>query len=453
VKFGPLRGFRDYLPPDAAARADLFWTLRQVARRAGFAEVETPSVEAFELFRVKSGTALLEQSFRFQDKGGREVTLIPENTPALARLVAQRAKGETWPVKWFSLPKLWRYEEPQSGRTREFSQCVLDIFGVPGIEAELDILTTLNAMLSAVGLEGRFFFHINDRRLMEGLATSLGVGSPEAFFHLLDRRDKLSGEEFRTELQGLGLSPEARTRLEDLMPGTHQGLFGAEAAELLDRLEATPGMSADGREGADSLRQILRLGASMGLKEVLRLDITVVRGLAYYTSTVVEAFDRQGELRAVFGGGRYDHLVELFGGPPTPAFGVAIGDQTLELLLRAAGRWPMKGPRPQVYVAATPEIPLDRVLRIVHELRRRGLRSDWDLLRRSLSRQVREASHREAEFLVVLGPRELAAGQVGLKNMQTGQQESFAEGELVPRLEAALQGGEAASGERTSSPP
>ena len=420
MKFQSLRGFRDYLPPDAAARADLFSTLRNVARISGFEEIETPSLESLDLIKVKSGEGIVEETFAFKDKGGREVTLVPENTPSLARIFAERSKITPLPTKWFSLAKLWRYEEPQAGRLREFSQVSLDIYGVPGVEADIEILATTKAMLDALGLKDRYVFRVSDRRIAEGLAEVAKTPDPAAFMRALDRSRKLSKDEFDKELEKVGLSAEARKLVHGLAIRTSG--VGKKPNDSLDAISSLEGLGKKGMDGVENLRKLFSMGETAGLSDVMVLDVAVVRGLAYYTSTVFEAYDRGEAKRSLFGGGRYDKLIELFGGGSVPACGVAMGDQVLELLVRESGLWPSAAKGLDVYVAsATEELRVD-ALRWVGKLRSLGLSADRDLMGRNLTGQMKEAARRKVSTILLLAPQEHARGEVVIRNMQTGQQ-------------------------------
>jgi histidyl-tRNA synthetase len=420
LKFQSLRGFRDYLPPDAATRADLFATLRRVARISGFEEIETPSLESLELIKVKSGEGIVEETFAFTDKGGREVTLVPENTPSLARIFAERAKITPLPTKWFALAKLWRYEEPQAGRLREFSQVSLDIYGVPGVEADVEILVTTKAMLDALGLKDRYVFRVSDRRIAEGLAGVVKAPDPAAFLRALDRSRKLSREDFDAELEKVGLTKEARELLSDLMAKMSGEM--SKVSGSLDAIASLEGFGKTGMDGVENLRKLFSMGEAAGLSDVMLLDVAVVRGLAYYTSTVFEAFDRKEAKRSLFGGGRYDRLIELFGGGSIPACGVAMGDQVLELLVRESNLWPEGARGLDVYVASASEDLRVSALKWVNQLRVVGLSADRDLMGRNLTGQMKEAARRKAVTILLLAPKENSRGEVVLRNMQTGQQ-------------------------------
>ncbi len=402
-----------------------------MAHRCGFQELETPSVESLELFRVKSGGEIEQQVWGFDDKGGREVALIPETTPGLVRVYAERAKSEPLPVKWVTVSKLWRYEEPQAGRTREFLQVNLDILGVPGVEAEAELLATSALALDEVGAEGLYAFRVNDRHFAEALGRSLGATDLGSFFRALDRRARVTDRESAADLARAGIAAEAATQLAELLDASGAGVPAAGVSQFLTRWDEHP-LPPPGPDGIRRLQRLFQRLVRLGLEDRVVFDPTVVRGLAYYTSTVFECYDRNGGLRSLFGGGRYDHLVELFGGPPTPACGLAIGDQTLELLLKRAGRWPTgESPIDTYVIAATPAF-VEEAAAWVQRLRRAGVAADSDLLSRSLSRQLREASRRRARRALIVGPQEAARGVVLERDLTSGAQRELRPEEVVP---------------------
>jgi histidyl-tRNA synthetase len=403
--------------------------MRAAARRAGYTELEVPCVESFELYQRKSGEGIAAETWSFVDKGERPVALVPEQTPSLARIFVERGKAEPLPVKWFTVSKSWRYEEPQSGRTREFLQFNLDIVGAGGLEAEVDLLTTASLVLDEVGAKGLYAFRLNDRAVAEGLGRAFGATDRERFFRAVDRFRKASPAEFAGELQAAGVPAPRTERVAELLKSAGGGVEPGRAAAYLADLAAR-GFDADANAGVGRLTKLLELLDKVGLSDRVVYDPTVVRGLAYYTSTVFEAFARGGDGRSVFGGGRYDHLIELFGGPPTPAAGLAIGDQTLELLLRDAGRWPDGEPPLDTYVVvARPELSAE-AFALVERLRRSGVSADADLLGRSLSRQLREAARRKSRRALILGLREASPGAVVERDLASGAQRELAAGSL-----------------------
>ncbi|HTP53640.1 MAG TPA: histidine--tRNA ligase [Thermoplasmata archaeon] len=422
---GVLRGFRDYPPPEAGARSEIRRRMRAAARRAGYAELELPSVESFELYQTKSGEGIAAETWLFRDKGDRPVALVPEQTPSLARVFVDRAKSEPMPVKWFTVAKSWRYEEPQAGRTREFLQFNLDLLGVPGVEAEADLLATAALILDEVGAQGLYAFRINDRALAEGLGRLFGATQTTRFFRAVDRFRKVPPAEFEGELAEAGVTPDGARELVERFRAAGAGIGPAELDAYLSALEAR-GLDETAKAGATRLRALFRLLEKSGLADRIVFDPTVVRGLAYYTSTVFEAFSRRGEGRSVFGGGRYDHLIELFDGPPTPAAGLAIGDQTLEILLKAAGRWPEGEPPLDTFVVVADASLGPEAVKLVDELRRAGVSADADLLGRSMSRQFREAARRRSRRALILGLKEATPGAVVERDLATGAQREVA---------------------------
>ena len=427
---GVLRGFRDYPPPDGGARSEIRRRMRSAARRGGYQELEVPCVELFELYQTKSGEGIAAQAWMFHDKGDRPVALVPETTPSLARVFVERAKSEPMPVKWFTISKTWRYEEPQTGRTREFTQFNLDILGVPGVEAEVDLLATAALVLDDVGARDLYAFRINDRAISEGLGRLFGADRPAPFFRAVDQYRKISPTEFTAELAQAGVAAPAAAELLDVFAKAPNGVAPPELDAYLDALVAR-GLDARAQEGVERMRSLFRLLVRAGLGDRIVFDMTVVRGLAYYTSTVFEAYARTDAGRSIFGGGRYDHLIELFEGPPTPAAGLAIGDQMLEVLLKRAGRWPDGEPPLDTYVVVVDRAQIADAIQLVQELRVAGLSADCDLLGRSMSRQLKEAARQRARRALILGLRESAPGTVVERDLASGAQRALARSEAA----------------------
>ncbi len=425
-----LRGFRDYLPPDAGARSEILRRMRAGARRAGYVEIEVPCVESFELYQRKSGEGIAAQAWMFHDKGDRPVALVPETTPSLARIFADRGKAEPLPVKWFTVSKTWRYEEPQAGRTREFLQFNLDIFGVPGVEAECDLLATAALILDDVGAEGLYAFRVNDRAIAEGIGRVFGARDVGRFFRAVDTYRKVPPAEFEGELEAAGVTRERAAALGRLFRDAGHGVAPREFLAYSEALRGQ-GLDATAWTGVERLKGLFEHLERAGLADRIVFDPTVVRGLAYYTSTVFEAYARGGDGRSVFGGGRYDHLIELFEGPATAAAGLAIGDQTLELLLKGAGRWPDGEPPLDTYVVVVDGTHALAATALVEELRRAGVSADADLLGRSMSRQLKEAARRRCRRALILGLKEAGPDAVVERDLASGAQRT------IPRREAA----------------
>jgi histidyl-tRNA synthetase len=404
--------------------------MRSAARRAGYVELETPCVESFELYQTKSGEGIAAETWLFQDKGGRAVALVPETTPSLARVFAERAKSEPLPVKWFTVSKTWRYEEPQAGRTREFLQFNLDVIGVPGVEAEVDLLSSAALLMDEVGAQGLYAFRISDRTVAEGIGRRFGASESARFFRAVDRYRKIPASEFESELAAVGVGSKASRELAQLFHSAGTGVPPDRVEAYFRELSAS-GLDAAAKEGIARLTRLFELLRRAGLADRVVFDPTIVRGLAYYTSTVFEAYARSDGGRALFGGGRYDHLMELFEGPATPAAGLAIGDQTLEILLKGAGRWPDGEPPLDTFVVVVQPSLLPEAIALVQELRRAGLSADYDLLARSMSRQLKEAARRRARRALIVGLREAGPDAVVERDLESGAQRA------IPRSEVA----------------
>lgn len=418
MKFQSLKGFRDFYPEDMAARRKVFDRIYESVRKYGFREIDAPSVESLELFRIKSGEEILGQTFSFKDKGDRDITLIPELTPTVGRMVAEREKTLRRPVKWFSMPKLWRYEEPQSGRLREFYQLNVDIFGVPGSEADAEVLAAGIDLMLSLGLVDEFVFKISDRRLMQGFLDALGVQAVQAVFAAIDRRGKIEHEEFKKLLAEAGLNDMQMGRLIAVLD--MKGPLSETLPKLKNLLTRHPMVM----EGFENLEKISELLTMYNMEQYCELDPSIIRGLAYYTGTVFECFDRKGELRAIFGGGRYDRIIGLFGGEGMPAVGFGMGDAVLEILMRRAGVWPEEKIATDYYMLTTSPNFRETGIFLAQALRDKGKVVETDMLNRNFSNQMKYANAIGAKNVLILGEKEMMGGKVSIKNMETGEQET-----------------------------
>lgn len=418
MKFQSLKGFRDFYPEETAARREVFNKIFDVVRRYGFREIDAPSLESLDLYRIKSGEEIVEQTFSFEDKGGREVTLIPELTPTVARMVVEREKTLRKPIKWFSMPKMWRYEEPQSGRLREFYQLNVDIYGVKGPEADAEVLATGIDLMLSLGLEGEFVFRISDRRLMQGILESMKIENVQQVFAAIDKRSKVEPEDFRKLLADAGLNEYQSGHLISILDC--RGPF----KEALPKIKGLLQANDNTMEGYENLERILELMTMYRMEDHCEFDPSVIRGLAYYTGTVFECFDKKGELRAVFGGGRYDRIISLFGGGEMPAVGFGMGDAVLEILMRRAGVWPAEKLATDYYVLTTSPVYRETGIFLAMSLRKKGFIVEVDMMGRNFGNQMKYANSIGAKYVLILGDKEMASGQVSIKNMETGEQET-----------------------------
>jgi histidyl-tRNA synthetase len=424
-----LPGFRDFYPADFALRAHIFRTWRTVAARYGFEEYDGPPLEPLELYTAKSGEEIVGQLYNFSDKGGREVALRPEMTPTLARMVAARANGLRKPIRWFSIPQLFRYERQQRGRLREHFQLNCDLIGEPGPVGDAEIIALAADSVRAFGLGPEDVrVRISDRRLLTALLRALELSEAQGavVYQVLDKLNRVPREVSVGRLREAGLQGSTIDRLLGLTAAGSWPALKDAAAGLDEALAA----------GGPLTRTIDALGA-MGLGGFVDLDLTIVRGLAYYTGTVFEIFDAKGELRAVCGGGRYDNLLESLGGVDLPALGFGMGDVVLAELLRDRGLAPGEPPRVDVFVAGVTGEDLPHVLALVHELRDAGLRAEYALNELGLGKQLKLADVRRARIAVVIGPDDRARGEVMVKDLagksQTAVRRERVVSELVSR--------------------
>lgn len=426
--FSRLPGFRDFAPGDLALRNRVFATWRRVARSYGFREYDGPPLERLGLYVEKSGAEIVEQLYAFADKGGREVALRPEMTPTLARMLAERSRGMPKPIRWFSLPQLFRYERSQRGRLREHFQLNVDIVGEAGVAADAEVLAVAIDAARGLGLyENDFVARVNDRRLVAAVLDAAGVdpGRHAACLAVIDKAGRAGPERSRAGLEALGLSPRAVAILGELLADGSRdhlaGLFRDSAAVL------------GAMRPLDEHRSILE---AMGLGPYVQFDFSVVRGLAYYTGIVFELFDRAGELRAICGGGRYDRLLELVGGEPLPAVGFGMGDVVLGELLRDRGLVPDTKMSCDVFVVWVGAEQRAPGLELSHRLREAGHSVMYSLKSQGVGKQLKAAGRAGAGRAVIIGPEEAAAASATVRDLETGRQETRPLASLLDRAGA-----------------
>jgi histidyl-tRNA synthetase len=410
-----LPGFRDFYPDDTALRNHIFGVWRTVATRYGFEEYDGPPLESLELYTQKSGPEIVGQLYHFRDRGEREVALRPEMTPTLARMVAARASALKKPIRWFSIPQLFRYERQQRGRLREHFQLNVDLIGEAGPLADAEVIATAIDVARALGLgPDDVRARLSDRRVVRALVLAAGVPE-QGLGTALAAIDKTEREPAERLLQWLvedgGL--ERRTAERVLAVGAVKGL-----AAVRDAAARLPG-------GEDLLEPLVEcVGAldAMGLGPFVDVDLCIVRGLAYYTGIVFELFDARRELRAVCGGGRYDGLLAALGGVDLPAAGFGMGDVVLAELIKARGRIPAPGAVADWFLVAVTAEDTTPVLRLTHELRDRGARVEFALKEQTIAKQLKLATARGARFAVIVGPDERRAERVVVRDLERGEE-------------------------------
>ncbi|MDS0221860.1 histidine--tRNA ligase [Haloarcula sp. S1AR25-5A] len=414
--YDSVKGFRDFYPEEMQARRWAMDTLEDVAQRYGFREIGTPALEPTEMYVDKSGEEIVEELYSFEDKGGREVALTPELTPTVARMFVAKQQELSKPIKWVSTRPFWRYEEPQQGRFREFYQTNVDIFGSAEPTADAEILAVAVEMLTDLGLTGEDFeIRVSHRDILAGVLESFGadVDVPEAI-RAVDKRAKIDHDEYLDALVEAGLNYGQADKFDEMLQID---------AEEIDTLADLTG-SDDVRAATDNLQAVLDAAEDFGVREYLTVSLTTARGLDYYTGVVFECFDSTGEVsRSVFGGGRYDDLIEGFGGQPTPAVGFAPGHATLQLLCQRAGVWPAEELSTDYYVLQVGDTR-PTAARIARDLRERGHVVESDVADRSFGAQMGYADGINAETVVIVGEQDLANDEVTLKEMDDGEQVS-----------------------------
>lgn len=406
ASFQTLPGFRDFDPRDCQMRNYLFESWRRVATRYGFVEYETPLLEATELYLKKSGGELSSQLFRFQDQGERDVTLRPEVTASLARLAAAKQRDYPKPLKWFEIGQCFRYEKPQKGRTREFYQFNTDILGddSPAADAEL-IALAIDTMRELGFTTEDFQVRLSDRNAWAKFAETEGLseGQLAELLQVVDKLEREKPEVTASKLEPLGLT----------------------AQQLNDFI-------ADPANESDALREIQDNLKARGLSDYLEVDLSIVRGLAYYTGVVFEIFDKKRSLRAVAGGGRYDTLVSTLtnGKTDLPAMGFAMGDVVIGLFIeecasaiRKFESWRQRNASCDLYLVIDDEDKRPQALALVQELREAGIRIDYALTKTKFDKQLKTAAATLAPYALVVGDK---FPELILRNLNARAQESIA---------------------------
>jgi len=409
-----IKGFRDFYPEEMQSRREVMDTVESVAKQYGFREIGTPALESAEMYADKSGDEILEELYAFEDKGGRSVALTPELTPTVARMAVAKQQELSKPIKWVSTRPFWRYEEPQQGRFREFYQTNVDIFGSSDPAADAEILAVAADALTALGLTGDDFdFRVSHRDILGGLLESFdGDIDTQPAIRAVDKRAKVDHEEYAELLGDAGLSESQIAEFDDLLDTPEDELDELVAFAGTERVESAVG----------NLQAVLDATADFGVREYCTLSLTTARGLDYYTGVVFECFDSTGEVsRSVFGGGRYDDLIEGFGGQPTPAVGFAPGYATLSLLCQRAGVWPEEELTTDYYVLQVGDTR-DVAADIARELRELGHVVESDVAGRSFGAQLDYADSINAETVVIVGEQDLEDDNVTLKDMDSGEQ-------------------------------
>lgn len=433
--FQSLPGFREFYPEDFSRRQHIFRIWRQAATSYGFQEYDAPVLEPLELYTTKSGDEIETQLFSFTDKGGRDVSLRPEMTPTVCRMVGAKAGALKRPIKWFSIAEFYRYERAQKGRLRAFNQFNADIFGEAGPEAEIELIALLIQCLAGFGLtKDDFYVRLSDRDLWFFYLEALGFNDAQSrgILGAIDRYEKMGDDAFKGYVEAHGaLDDEKKARVLAFLQ--IKSLADLEAALAPFASEKLNTRLADWRKVLGGL-------AAMGLSDFVSVDLAVVRGLAYYTGFVFEAFDRKGDLRALAGGGRYNDLIKKLGYADLPAVGFAIGDVTTGLLLEQRGLAPTFVNAPDVYAVIGGENERAAAFADIRALRAAGWRVEYPLKDVAFGKQFKAAADSGAKLALIYGGDELAKGVVKIRDLTDRSEREVPRDRVAEAVRDALGG-------------
>lgn len=420
----PYKGARDFYPEDKRVQNYMFRTISRVVESFGYEAYDAPILEPTELYASKTSDEIVnEQTYTFTDRGDRSVTIRTEMTPSVSRMVAAKRQELAYPVRWYSIPNLWRYERPQRGRLREFWQLNVDIFGVQGVEADHEAVLVADSILQGFGAKRQMYtIKLNSRKLIDVLLSEyLGLDATQAktVIQLIDRMHKMDPAEFAGLIDAI-FRPDQREQ------GEPELLFAflqvQSLGELPEKLKAHPSVL--------QLQQLMDMLRSSGIDNMV-FDATLMRGFDYYTDIVFEVFDTDPENnRAMFGGGRYDGLVAAFGVEPVPTVGFGMGDVTLQNFLQSHGLMPDISTETDVYVILIGDL-YDRVQPVVRDLRNLGLNVAVDASGRKPDKQIKTAVKKGIRYALFVGEKELTDEQYVLKDLMTGKEEKHGIERLV----------------------
>jgi histidyl-tRNA synthetase len=447
--FQTLPGFREFYPDALTRRNHIFRLWRQNARAFGFEEYDAPVLEPLDLYKTKSGDEIEQQLFSFTDKGGREVALRPEMTPTVCRLVGEKAATLKRPVKWFNIGEFYRYERAQKGRHRSFFQFNADIFGEAGPEAEIELVALLIQSFTAFGLTAEdFYVRLSDRDLWFHYLESLGFSEAQVpeLLVAIDKIEKLGDEAFKAYVEKNGPLPEDKkqkilTFLNVKSLDALKEIFGPVVTADVPPVPITDERLIKIAKRWRDWKKLIEGLSAMGLASFIQVDLGVVRGLAYYTGFVFEAFDRKGELRALAGGGRYDHLVGKLGHGELPAVGFAIGDVTTGILLDERGLRPKFVEAVDVYAVIGGEAERRVAFADIAALRAAGRSVEYPLKEVAFGKQFKLAADSGAKLALIYGGDELARGVVKLRDLTERSEREVPRTQVVAAVREFFSGG------------
>ena len=413
----PYKGVRDFYPEDMYIQRWMFGIMRKVVESFGYTEYDASVLEPSELYRAKSGEEIAnEQTYNFKDRGGREVTLRPEMTPTLARMIAARERGLAFPLRWYSIPNVFRYENPQRGRLREHWQLNVDVFGISNIEAEIEVISIASLIMKNLGAkDSDFVVKINSRKLINELYALYGLDEEKSYklSKLIDKKDKISMDNLRAGAE-LILGNKASDFLETI--GFNK--------VLIEKL-------GEKNKEVKNLVYVIESLSKLGIKNVL-FTPSLLRGFDYYTGFVFEVFDTNPtNSRSLFGGGRYDELLEIFGKRKIPATGFGMGDVTTREFLKTRNLLPTYKSPTDLYICVLNPKLANEINAITERLRQSGVWIAVDWSERKIGEQIKTADKQKIPFVVCIGENEIKNGEFKVKELLTGKEKILPENEIT----------------------
>lgn len=428
--FQPPRGTRDYLPDDQQKKNWVIDQVREVYEAYGFEPLGTPAFENLEMLMIKSGEDIINQIYNFKDKSDRELALRFEHTASTVRVVATH-RNLVKPFKRYTIGPTWRYERPSETRFREFWQADVDIFGVEGSIADAEVLSAVVDAFSRLGFEG-FTIILNDRRILKSIIQLAGIPEEKSLdaFRAVDKLGKIGREGVIDELRGISPNEETSMKLLDLLE------LKGNPSEVLDQAKVMLQNYEAGVKGCKALEELYKFAKAFGFAQYISVDLSLARGLDYYTGPVFEVIAKGYEnYGSIAGGGRYDEIVELFGGSPTCATGVSFGVDRVTLILEKKGAFADMALGAKVYVAPVNKKVIEEAIKIAQKLRAENIPTIVDMMGRKLGKQFEFADKKGILKVVVVGERELAEEAVTVRDMKSGEQTKIKLDELVSVLQ------------------
>ncbi len=411
----PYKGTRDFYPEDKRLQKYLFGTMRKVVEKFGYEEYDAPILEPFDIYAAKTGDEIVnEQTYTFEDRGGRKVAIRPEMTPSVSRMVAAKRQQLAYPLRWYSIPNLWRYERPQRGRLREHWQLNVDIFGIEGLAAEHEIIQVADSVMQAFGAKrSQYVMKLNSRKLTDGFLRDylkLSAVQAQTLTKIMDRMSKISHAEF-VGLSEAVLTPSQREN--GLVDKFTDALNVKDLNELPEEIYKHPSVG--------ELKRLIGMLHDSGIKNV-EFDFTLTRGLDYYSDIVFEMFDNNPDNnRSLFGGGRYDSLVGLFGVDPVPTVGFGMGDVALGNFLESNRLIPNLATETDVYAVLFGNV-YEQAAQTINALRDMGVNVAVDYSARKAASQIKTAIKKGVRYAIFIGEQDISAEQFNFKDLETGKE-------------------------------